>query len=251
MQPGTVVRRARTAYALFAALVAVVLLVILLLVGLGAVWAAIAAVLVAGSATLALYLTADRLALRAVGARPVDAGEMPHLENLVQGLAVAHGFRLPQLCLIDDAAPNALVVGRTPRHGALAVTSGLLERLERIQLEGVLAHELSRIRSRETFAAVTAATLVCRPLGFSERIAGTLASRLLDPQVAVRADLTGAGITRYPPGLAGALMSLRADGRTVKTNPRAYRHLWFDPPAGVIAELSFSLDDRIDVLHEL
>ncbi len=251
MHAAAMVRRAVVAHAVFGALIAVALFAILALAGVGVLWSAVVAVVAAVGATLAVYLLADGLALRAVGARPVAAGELPKLRNLVEGLAVAHGFRRPELRLIDDAAPNALVVGRTPRHGALAVTRGLLDRLERIELEGLLAQELSRIRSRETFVNVTAATLVGIPFGFSPRLAAALAGRLLDPQVTVQADVTGAGITRYPPGLAGALMSLRTDGRTVKANPRAYRHLWFDPPPDAITEPAFSLDDRIAVLHEL
>ena len=236
---------------LFGGAVAVVALLVLLIVGLGVLLSVLLAVASAAVVAGVRYLTADRSVLRALGARPVADGELPRLENLLESLAVAHGFRSPTMYIIEDGAPNAAVVGRTSKHGALIVTTGLLERLRRIELEGVLAHELSRIRSGETVVNVTAAILAGKLFGFSDRLSTALGRHLVDDELAVRADMAGSELTRYPPGLAAALSSMRSDGRVVKANPRAYRHLWINVPDEAIVAQAFSLEDRIAVLQEL
>ncbi len=251
MTPALAVRRAAIAYACFAAVAAVVVAVILILIGLGVLWAVLIAVVVAGAVAWLVHVQADSAALRALGAQPAEVGSLPRLENLVEGLVVANGFRMPAIHVVDDAAPNAAAVGRTPKHSALVVTTGLLERLKRIELEGVVAHELSRIRARETLAGVTAGQLLGRFLGFAEGLSSNLAGHLLEPTATLRADLAGVEITRYPPGLAAALTSMRADGRVPTKNPRAYRHLWVNVPEGSLATQDFALADRIDVLQEL
>jgi heat shock protein HtpX len=251
MGSSAVIGRARAAYVALVAVVAGIVLVVGLVAGLGLIWAILAGLVLGLAAGAAIYLTADSKALSALGAQPLAASTYPRLENLIDGLTVAHGFRSPALYVIDDAAPNAAVVGRTPQHSSLILTTGLLERLERVELEGVLAHELTRIRSRQTFVNVTVATLVGRPLGFADGFATWLAGHLVSPDTPVLTDLAGASITRYPPGLAGALVSMRKDGRVVKSNPRAYRHLWLNVPDSPIIEQTFTLDDRIAVLQEL
>ena len=97
---------------------------VLAVAGLGVVWAVLIAVVFAAALACLAYLRADALALSALGARPMADGEMPHLENLVSGLVVANGFRMPVLHVVNDAAPNAAAVGRHPKHSALVVTSG-------------------------------------------------------------------------------------------------------------------------------
>jgi heat shock protein HtpX len=243
--------RARAAYGAVGVLVGLVALFVGVLVGFGFLWALLVAILVGAACATGLYLSADALAMRALGAERIAPGSHPRLENVLEGLSVAHGFRQPELHLIDDAAPNAAVVGRTPRSSCLILTTGLLERLGRVELEGVLAHELMRIRTRQPFLDVTVATLIARPLGFAPGLSSSLARRVLDTDTLVLTDAAGAAITRYPPGLRGGLESIRSDGRVVKNNPRAYRHLWMDVPEGAVVEPAFSLDDRIAVLHEL
>lgn len=251
MESSAATGRARAAYLVLAGLVATVVLVLGLIIGLGLIWAILIGLVVGLALSAAVYLTADSIALSALGARSLPEGTYPRLENLIDGLTVAHGFRTPALYVIDDAAPNAAVVGRSPRHSSLVLTTGLLERLQRVELEGVLAHELTRIRSGQTFVNVTVATLIGRPLGFAEGLATSLAGRLVSPDTPVLTDAAGAEITRYPPGLAGALVSMRQDGRVIKANPRAYRHLWLNVPGGTVVEQTFTLDDRIAVLQEL
>lgn len=251
MPTGAALARARTAYTIIGAAIAAVLFVVLALVGLGVLWSLLIGVVLGAAAAWGIYVSADAIALKALGATPMPDGAYPRLENLLHGLTVANGFRDPALYVVDDAAPNAAAVGRTPRHSGLVVTTGLLDRLERVELEGVLAHELTRVRTRQTFLNVTAATLIGRPLGFAEGLAARLGGRLVGADAPVHTDLAGVGITRYPPGLTGALVSMRTDGRVVKTNPKAYRHLWLNVPEGPIVDLAFSLDDRIAVLQEL
>ena len=250
MTPALAMRRAAIAYGTFAALVSLVVGVVLVLAGLG-VWSVLVALVIGCGLAWFLYTRADASALSAIGARPAQPGELAALENLVEGLVVANGFRMPTIYLVDDAAPNAAAVGRTPKHAGLVITAGLLDRLRRIELEGVVAHELSRIRARETLTAVTAGQLVGRLLGFADGLSSRLAGELLEPSASLSADLAGVSITRYPPGLAGALESMRRDGRSPKLNPRAYRHLWINEPEGALVAPEFALTERIDVLQEL
>jgi heat shock protein HtpX len=245
-----IVRTTNVAHAAAAVVIALVVTLIAWPLGLG-VWAIALGVAVGAGVAALAFLRADQMALSALGAQPLEPGRYPHIDNIVEGLVVSNGFRMPMLYVVDDAAPNAFVVGRTARHGALAVTTGLVESLRRIELEAVMAHELSRIRSGETRAGVAAATLICRPLGFAGGLAESLAARLVDPAAGVRSDLAGVALTRYPPGLAAALAKLETDGRTVARNPRAYRHLWINPPADAIVGAQFSISDRVEVLTEL
>ena len=248
MDASTAVRRTAIAYGVLAAIVAVVVTAVLAIVGLS-LWLGLILGVVVGAALAALgFLRADSLALNAIAARPMAPGEMPKLENLVEGLVIANGFRMPSLYVVEDGAPNAAAVGRHPRHSALVVTTGLTESLRRIELEGVLAHELIRIRHRETLVGVAAGLLA----GHLPRSLGAaLGARMLEPSASVLADLGGVELTRYPPGLAGALESMASDGRVVKANPRAYRHLWVNTPDDAMIEPEFSLGARIAVLHEL
>ena len=123
MDASTAVRRTAIAYGVLAAIVAVVVTAVLAIVGLS-LWLGLILGVVVGAALAALgFLRADSLALNAIAARPMAAGEMPKLENLVEGLVIANGFRMPSLYVVEDGAPNAAAVGRHPRHSALVVLS--------------------------------------------------------------------------------------------------------------------------------
>lgn len=242
------VRRTGVAHCLVAVLVVSGVLALLLLVGLAPVWSILAAVSVGMGLSYLGHAQADAIAIKSLRARPLKHGEFPQLGNLVEGLVVANGFRMPLLYVVEDAAPNAAAIGRNPRRSGLIFTTGLLDRLGRIELEGVLAHGLTRVRSGGTLLDITAGLWIGRlPPVLSHK----LASRMLEKDSAHRADLAGVALTRYPPGLAAALKSLQCDGRVVKYNPRAYRHLWIKPPEEALIEPTFSLEARIDVLAEL
>jgi heat shock protein HtpX len=98
-------------------------------------------------ASLASYYLGDSLVLATSGAREITPQEMPQLHNVVQELAVAAGVPMPRVYLIDDTAPNAFATGRDPAHASVAITSGLLQKLDREELQGVMAHELSHVRN--------------------------------------------------------------------------------------------------------
>jgi len=93
------------------------------------------------------YYSSDKIVLRISRARPVTKEEYPHLYNVVEGLAIAAGVPTPRCYVIDDTAPNAFATGRNPEHSVICVTTGLLDKLNRVELEGVVAHEMSHIQN--------------------------------------------------------------------------------------------------------
>src|SRR5689334_11380196 len=106
------------------------------------------------------YFYSDKVALAASRARPADGPEYARYHNLVEGLCIAAGLPKPRLYVVDDPAPNAFATGRNPKHAAVAVTTGLLEKMNRVELEGVLAHELSHIRNYDILVTTIAVTAV-------------------------------------------------------------------------------------------
>jgi len=175
--------------------------------------------------------------LRALGADAADPDEHARLHNVVEGLCAAAGLQKPSLHVVADAAPNAMAVGRDARRAALVVTTGLLAKLDRMELEGVIAHELSHVKSGD----IELSTVTANTVG---RFAPGLAARLAPSRRELLADLNSVALTRYPPGLAAALEKLRNDPARVTAGGRAVAHLWIetpDPP----------LEERIAALREL
>jgi heat shock protein HtpX len=116
---------------------------------------AIAAVMSIGS-----YRYGDRLVLASTHARRVTADEEPRLHNIVEGIAIAAGLPKPDVYVVPEQAPNAFATGRDPQHSSIAVTQGLLEMMNRVELEGVIGHELSHVRDRDILVGTVVATLV-------------------------------------------------------------------------------------------
>jgi heat shock protein HtpX len=246
--------------------------------------------------SLTSYYSGDRMVLAISRAREVKPEEQPRLHNLVEGLCLAAGMPKPRVYIVNDSAPNAFATGRDPEHSSIAVTTGLLEKMNRLELEGVIAHELSHIKNRDTLVLVIAATLVgivalvadwtLRSLfwGAGRRDEGGrdgavaffaigLVLAILMPIVAgvmqaaisrrreQLADLSGVHLTRYPPGLIGALKKLQADRTVVKTSSRATAAMWVESPLQRAEGISGwwnrlfdthpPLDERIKVLEEL
>jgi len=251
------------AFVLFAVLVAVAInyLLSFCAIGVGVAFV-VAAVLAVFS-----YWKSDAVALRMSRAQPADPTEYARLHNLVEGLCIAAGLPKPRVYIIDDVAPNAFATGRDPKHAAIAVTTGLLDKMNRIELEGVLAHELSHIKNYDILVSTIAVTLVgfialasdiaIRTLwwgggrnrndrdsggagailaiaGFALLIMAPIIAQLMQFAVSRRreslADISGVELTRYPPGLISALEKLRDDQTVVHAHSRATAHLWIEQP---------------------
>ena len=152
-------RRTVLLIAAFVGLVVAVGAAVGILVGYGLAGTLIALGL-AGAMAFASYWKSDAVALAISRARPADPETYKRLHNLVEGLCIASGLPKPRVYIIDDPAPNAFATGRNPRHAAIAVTTGLLEQMNRVELEGVLAHELSHIRNYDILVSTLAVTMV-------------------------------------------------------------------------------------------
>ena len=254
--------------AAFVVLVAAVVWAINLLIGYGVVGLFIA-LAVAGVSAFVAYWKSDAVALAMSHARPADPVEYARFHNLVEGLCIAAGLPKPRLYIIDDPAPNAFATGRDPRHAAVAATSGLLEKMNRVELEGVLAHELSHIKNYDVLVSTLAVTMVgviallsdfalrfmwwggprhrddnnsggggpaaaLAILGFVLLLVTPLVARLMQFAVSRRrealADVSGVSLTRYPPGLISALEKLKEDTTVVHSSSRATAHLWIESP---------------------
>lgn len=254
----------------FVGLVALVGAAVGVLVGYG-LSGTIAALVIAGTMAFASYWKADAIALAVSRARPADPDTYWRLHNLVEGLCIASGLPKPRIYIVDDPAPNAFATGRNPRHAAIAVTTGLLEKLNRVELEGVVAHELSHIRNYDILLSTLAVTLVGsiavltdmtirmmwwnggriqregdrdstnNPLalfGFALLIFAPIIARGMQAAVSRRretlADVSACQMTRYPPGLISALEKLRDDVTVTHSASTATAHLWIEQPmAGV------------------
>jgi heat shock protein HtpX len=220
---------------------------------------ALSAMAAAGS-----YFGGDALVLRMSQAREVTATEEPVLHHVVEALAVGAGVPKPRLFVIEDSAPNAFATGRDPKHASIAVTRGLLEKMNRTELEGVLAHELSHVRNYDIRVMLIVAVLLGMTAllsdwilratwwgGDRDRDGGRAAIFLvviaivlavLTPivaqliQLAVSrqreylADASGALLTRYPPGLASALRKIAADKEALEVANKATAPLYIANP---------------------
>src|SRR5262249_56844359 len=106
------------------------------------------------------YFYSGGVAPAASRAKPAEGPEYQRYHNLVEGLCIAAGLPKPRLYVVDDPAPNAFATGRNPKHAALAVTTGLLEQMNRVELEGVLAHELSHVKNYDMLVGTVAVVAV-------------------------------------------------------------------------------------------
>jgi heat shock protein HtpX len=143
----------------FALFVALVALAFAYLIGGGPI-GFIVALVIAGVTSGLAYWRSDSVALRISRATPADVETYARYHNIVEGLCIASGLPKPRLYVIDDPAPNAFATGRNPRNAAVAVTTGLLEKMNRIELEGVLAHELSHVKNYDILVSTLAVTMV-------------------------------------------------------------------------------------------
>ena len=231
------------------------------------------------AASLFSYFGGDALVLRVSGAREVDPTSAPQLMNVVQELSIAANVPMPKVYIIDDTAPNAFATGRDPQHASVAITTGLLEKLDREELQGVIAHELSHVRNFDIRFAMIVGVLVGSIalladffLRFTfwgggrrdsnDRGGGGLAAivfvvaiilAILAPifarlvQLAVSrqreylADASSVELTRNPQGLQRALAKIAGDKEVLEVANRATAHLYFTNPIKKFEERSKGL----------
>ncbi|MDR3571603.1 MAG: M48 family metalloprotease [Candidatus Pacebacteria bacterium] len=213
------------------------------------------------------YWFSDRTALAQARAYPADEDHYRELHRIVENLAITAGLPKPRVYIIPDPAPNAFATGRDKNHAAIAVTEGLLQMMDRSELEGVLAHELSHIGNRDILLSTAAIVLVgiisllanfflrisfwngsgggrdrdnqnavILVLGFIAIILAPIAATLIQLAISRRreylADASGALLTRYPEGLESALRKLGSYEAPMRTASTTTAHLYISNPFG-------------------
>lgn len=211
------------------------------------------------------YWFSDKLVIKMTGAKPITRESYPEYWNIVENLSITAGLPMPKVYIVNDPAPNAFATGRDPNHSAVAATTGILQILNRTELEGVMAHELSHIGNRDmlvsTVAVVLAgfvaivADLFMRAMifgggdrdngragvlfliiGITGIILAPIAAQLIQMAISRRreylADASGALLTRYPEGLASALEKIHAYSQPMRRANTATAHLFIADPFG-------------------
>jgi heat shock protein HtpX len=226
------------------------------------------AVVIAIVMTMVSYYKSDSIVLTLSRARPADKREYPYLVNTVEGLAISAGLPMPRCYVIDDTAPNAFATGRDPQHAVICVTSGLLEKMNRQEVEGVIGHEMGHIknydirlqmlvavmvgivvlmadfmrrwfwwgggRRRRSSSSSGGIGLIVMVVALVLAILAPLFAMLIRMAISRRreflADASGAMLTRYPEGLANALEKIAADTEPLEAANRATAHLYIVNP---------------------
>ncbi len=216
---------------------------IALIVGL-IVWA----VVVAG-----VYLRREQLAVAGMAPRQLDPSDNPHVPNLLDVLVTAHGFERPEMQLLNCSGANACVVGADNKSSKIVLTTGLTDRLERLEIEGMLAHLLT-VASNTDLGGSTLAAAVLSILP-SAGLKRKAIEWMYPEHFRLDADLDAVGYTRYPPGFLSGLEKLRASETTVPMARTSNAHLWLADPIGdpsvVTERIHPPIDLRISVLREL
>ena len=223
-----------------AAAIAIVVLIVVAIV-VHPLVGVVAAIAVAALVLWLLMGRATSSALSALAAAPLDEGVEPRLESLVESVCASHGIAEPTVHIVDSPAVDAAVVGR-PADTHLVVTRGLLDQLDRLELEAVIARELSMFGS-----GIHAATMLASMAPWVGPLAETLRDRLLDDRRLVRADFEAVAVTRYPPALAAAFEKAAAAPR-VAHNART-DHLWMVGSGATSVQPDVT--ERVDALREL
>jgi heat shock protein HtpX len=222
------------------------------------------------AASLFSYYLGDSLVLTVSGAKEIDPKAAPQLYNVVQEMALAANVPMPKIYLINDTAPNAFATGRDPRHASVAITVGLLEKLDREELQGVMAHELSHVRNfdirfslmvgvlvgsialladfflrftfwgggrrsrRDSDGGGGSLQLVVFAIAIALAIAAPIIARIVQLAISRQreylADASGVELTRNPVGLEQALAKIALDTEPLEVANRATQHLYFENP---------------------
>ncbi|MEI7541171.1 MAG: M48 family metallopeptidase [Actinomycetes bacterium] len=211
------------------------------------------------------YYGSDKLVLTMTGAKLIQESDNPKLFNLIQEVTIASGLPMPKVAIVVDNAPNAFATGRNQEHALIAFTTGILEAMDRDQLQGVIAHEMAHVANRDTLVSAVAATtagaiailsdMLMRMMWFGggrdrDRdnngnpialifsllilILAPLAAVLLKSAISRKreslADATAVAFTRNPAGLRSALEVLAADSTVVRQKSNSIAHIWIESP---------------------
>jgi len=226
------------------------------------------AVFIAVAMNIFAYWKSDKLVIMATGAKEADEKQFQELHNIVENLAITAGLPKPKLYIIEDESPNAFATGRDPKHAVVAVTTGILGLLNRTELEGVLAHELSHVGNRDMLVSTVVVVLVgfvtllsdfflrwtfwgggrsdsrgdgriqliMIVVGIALAILAPLIAQLMHLAISRKreflADASGALLTRYPEGLASALEKIGEYSRPMARANHATAHLFISNPFG-------------------
>ena len=236
---------------------------------------------------LASYFQGDKMVLAVSHARPVTHEDAPQLYNVVEEMAIASGNPVPAVYIIDDPAPNAFATGRDPQHSSIAVTSGLLAKMNREELQGVVAHEMSHVRNYDILFATLVGIMVgaialmadfflrWSIFGGARRnendnngtigvillvaalvlaILAPIAARMVQLAISRKreylADVSAVKLTRNPNGLASALEKIAADEEVLKEANRATAHLYIAQPIKKFENRSRGLFDTHPPIQE-
>jgi heat shock protein HtpX len=210
------------------------------------------------------YYGSDKLVLTMTGAKLIQESDNPKLFDLIQEVTIASGLPMPKVAVVIDSAPNAFATGRNPEHALIAFTTGILDSMDRDQLQGVIAHEMAHVANRDTLVSAVAATtagaiaivsdMLTRMMFFGGgrrdresngnplALVVSLVILILAPLAAVMlksaisrkreslADATAVSFTRNPAGLRSALEVLAADSTVVQQRSTAVAHIWIESP---------------------
>jgi heat shock protein HtpX len=247
----------------------------------GGVATTIGAIALGGLAGVGTYFAGDSLVLAASQAKPVDEASAPQLMNVVREMAIAANVPMPKVYLIDDTAPNAFATGRDPKHASIAVTTGLVEKLDREELQGVIGHELAHVRNLDIrFSLVVGvmvgaiailadfflrftfwgggrgsrdrdsgggggAAIIIFVVAIALAILAPLISRFIQLAVSRQreylADASAIELTRNPYGLERALAKISGDQEVLEVANRGTQHMYFTNPIKKFEQRSSNL----------
>ena len=208
------------------------------------------------------YYGSDKLVLTMTGAKLITREDAPELFNVIEEVVVASGLPMPKVAIVEDTAPNAFATGRNPEHALIAFTTRMLEVMDRDELQGVIAHELSHVANRDTLVSAVAAStagaisilsdFLTRKMFFGGRrerenqnplalvvslvvlmlapIAAMLLKSAISRKREALADATAVSFTRNPAGLRKALEVLASDTTVVHQKSNAVAHIWIESP---------------------
>ncbi len=224
------------------------------------------ALILAGLMSFGSYYYSDKLVLATVGAQQIEKKDNPELFRIVENLAIGDGIPMPKIYIINQLAANAFATGRDPKHAVICVTSGILQLLNKSELEGVIAHEMSHVKNYDTrlmgivailvgFVAILAnmfmnnmwwggfrrsdredsnGQAIFLAIGILFAILSPIVATLIQLAVSRKreylADASGALLTRYPAGLANALEKIAKDSRPLMGASNATAHLFIENP---------------------